>query len=229
MTTDTAPLDSTDNAIVIATPAVGPPGVQGVPGPVGPVGPQGPIGLPGPVGPQGVPGPPGGLGEAPTDGALYGRNGFSAAWQKALPINGGTLTGTLTLSGAPSGASDASTKQYVDTAIGTALLKSGNQTITGGFAITAYGAPSTSFTANPMNGNYQYFTNAGAITITAPTVDCAVDILMTNSSTAGAVTFSGFTVGASTGDALTLVNGQKFIISIRRINGTSTYATKALQ
>jgi hypothetical protein len=110
------------------------------------------------------------------------------------------------------------------------MMVSGGQTITGGFIL----APASlgniaSFTPNPLLGNYQYGTNHGAATWTAPTSDCAMDILVTNDATAGAITFSGFTVGTATGDPLTTVNGNKFIISIRRINAISTYTVKALQ
>jgi hypothetical protein len=87
----------------------------------------------------------------------------------------------------------------------------------------------TSFTVNPALGNYQYGTNHAAATWTAPTSDCAVTILVTNDATAGAITFSGFTVGSSTGDALTTTNASKFLINIIRINGVSTYMIKALQ
>jgi hypothetical protein len=86
-----------------------------------------------------------------------------------------------------------------------------------------------SFTIDPTLGNYQYGTNHAAATWTAPTVDCAVTIMLTNDATAGAVTFSGFTVGASPGDALDTTNTHKFLINIVRINGVSTYMVKALQ
>lgn len=107
----------------------------------------------------------------------------------------------------------------------------GGQQVVGGFSLSPYngGNVSGSYTPNPLNGNYQYFTNNGAITFNAPTVDCAIDFLITNSASAGAITFSGYTVSASTGDAFTTANTHKFILSIRRINGTSTYTKKALQ
>lgn len=107
----------------------------------------------------------------------------------------------------------------------------GGQQVVGGFTIAPYngGNVSGSYTPDPLNGNYQYFTNNGAITFNAPSTDCAIDILITNSGSAGAITFSGYTVGAVTGDAFTTTNGHKFILSIRRINGTSTYLKKALQ
>jgi hypothetical protein len=51
--------------------------------------------------------------DAPSDGNLYGR--MNAAWTAAVPIAGGTMTGALELSGDPSAASQAATKNYVDT------------------------------------------------------------------------------------------------------------------
>lgn len=98
-----------------------------------------------------------------------------------------------------------------------------------GFTVTPNAISTGSFTVNPALGNYQYVTNNGAYTITNPSSDCAVDILVTNGASAGATTFTGFTVGSSTGSALTTTNGNKFIISIRRINAISTYSIYALQ
>lgn len=107
----------------------------------------------------------------------------------------------------------------------------GGQQVVGGYSIAPYsgGNVSGSYTPNPLNGNYQYFTNNGAITFNAPSVDCAIDYLITNSGSAGAITFSGYTVNSNTGEPFTTTNGHKFILSLRRINGTSTYTKKALQ
>jgi len=122
------------------------------------------------------------------------------------------------------------TEAYVDAADDLDLKKVGNQTVTGGFNLTPFSLGNiTSFTIAPLSGNYQYGTNHGAATWTAPASDCAVDILVTNDASAGTITFSGFTVSAVTGDALTTTNTNKFIISIRRINSVSTYLIKALQ
>lgn len=107
----------------------------------------------------------------------------------------------------------------------------GGQQIVGGYSLKPYNAGVTgsgTFSFNPLNGNYQYVTNTGGVAILAPTVDCAMDILITNSSTAVVPGFSGFTVG-TTGDSFTATNGHRFILSIRRINGVSTYVVKALQ
>ena len=113
---------------------------------------------------------------------------------------------------------------------GTFLQPNQTSTITVGYTLAPYNHGTiVSHTCNPTLGNYQFGTNNAAITLTAPTTDCAMDILVTNGATAGAITFSGFTVGSSTGDALTITNTNKFIISIRRINAIATYLIKALQ
>jgi hypothetical protein len=99
----------------------------------------------------------------------------------------------------------------------------------GGFGIAPYNLGNIpSFTVNPFLGNYQYGNNNAAITMTAPAVDCAVDILVTNVTGAGAISVSGFTVG-TTGDPLTTTVGSKFILSVRRINAIATFVVKALQ
>lgn len=107
------------------------------------------------------------------------------------------------------------------------------QTITSGFILAPYNAGTISsgtLTPNPLLGNYQFYTNNGAHTLAAPANDCSMDILITNGATAGAITLSGFTVSATnSGDALTTTNTNKFLLSLRRINGVSTYVIKALQ
>lgn len=107
----------------------------------------------------------------------------------------------------------------------------GGQQVVGGYTIAPYagGNVSGSYTPDPLNGNYQYFTNNGAITFNAPATDCAIDILITNSASAGTITFSGYTVNSNTGEPFTTTNTNKFILSVRRINGISTYVNKALQ
>src|SRR5207302_2534061 len=103
--------------------------------------------------------------------------------------------------------------------------------ITVGYRFTPYNLGNlASFTVDPALGNYQYGANVGAFTLTAPANDCAVDILITNGAGAGNITFSGFTIAAgNTGDNLTIISGHRFIVSIRRIAGVSTYMVKALQ
>lgn len=75
----------------------------------------------------------------------------------------------------------------------------------------------------------QYLTNNGAFTIAAPANDGSAMILVTNSGSAGAITFSGFAVGSLTGDPLDTISGHKFSVSIWRINGTSGFRVAAHQ
>lgn len=113
------------------------------------------------------------------------------------------------------------------------LALAGNQVVTAGFRVTAYSGGTVSgstYTPDAYNHNYQYYTNNGAHTLAAPSNDCAIDILITNGASAGAITFSGFTVASgNTGDALTTTNTNKFLVSIRRVNSVATYTIKALQ
>lgn len=113
------------------------------------------------------------------------------------------------------------------------LLQAGvTNTITKGFTLTPNNLGTVSsgtLTPNAANGNYQYYTNNGAHTMAAPAADSAMDLLVTNGASAGAITFSGYTVNSNTGEPLTTTNGNRFIISILRINGVSTYFIKALQ
>jgi len=163
--------------------------------------------------------------------------------------SGDTMTGLLVLSANPTAALGAASKQYVDAgdaatlaaadaaadAADAALVRlAGNQNLTGGFSFTPFAVGnmgSGTITFNPMNGNYQSATNNAAVTVQVPTVDCAMDILVTNSASAGTLAFSGsFTVNPmNVGDNLTTTNGHRFIISIRRIGGISTFVIKALQ
>lgn len=113
----------------------------------------------------------------------------------------------------------------------TALLRDTTNTIAVGYSVTPNNLGTMgSFTANPALGNYQYGTNNGAFTLTAPTSDCAIDIMVTNGASAGAITFSGFTAPAGGGgDTYATTNAQRFLLMIRRINGVSTYSWKAYQ
>ena len=105
-------------------------------------------------------------------------------------------------------------------------------TFINGFSFTSYNAgviSSGTFTPSALNGNYQYYTANGAHTIATPTTDCALNILITNGTGAGTITFSGYNVGPYTGDNLTLISGNIFLINILRINGISSYMIKAYQ
>lgn len=117
---------------------------------------------------------------------------------------------------------------------GQVLLNNQTATISKGFNLTPYsiGTFAATFTPDPANGNYQYGTHdsTNITSFNVPGSDCAIDILITNSGTAGSIAFSGsYSVSSNTGDTFTTTTGHKFIVSIRRINGVSTYFVKALQ
>jgi hypothetical protein len=151
----------------------------------------------------------------------------------SMSSSGAAMTGPLYLAGPPSQPLMASTKKYVDDTVAsmgaTKLSVTGGQTTTGGFNFTVFVPPAGNIRVDALLGNYQSIGNSGTFTITAPALDCAVDLMVVNAASAGAIAFSGFTVGQNTGDLLTTTNGHIFIISIRRIAGISTYVIKALQ
>jgi hypothetical protein len=166
------------------------------------------------------------------DGTVWGSLGAQPGKMPIYSDGSVAMAAQLTLvNTSPVASTDAAAKGYVDTGLNAKLNVAGNQTTTGGFAITAYNATQAGgFTCNPMFGNYQYVVNNGAMTMTAPTVDCAIDYLITNGASAGGITMTGFTYASgNTGDPYVTTNGYKFIFSIRRINGTATFLIKALQ
>lgn len=112
---------------------------------------------------------------------------------------------------------------------GVANLATTNQTLSGGANVTSASLTTGNITVNCGNGPLQFITNGGAFTITAPANDGSCMVLVTNNASAGAVSFSGFSVGANTGDALTTTNTSKFTLSIWRINGTSGYRVASHQ
>lgn len=104
------------------TGATGPQGTTGATGATGPQGPIGPIGLTGATGPQGPTGATGaaGAGSYQAGSGIAINTGTTPPTISTavpyLPLTGGTLTGLLTLSGAPTSNLHAATKLYVDTA-----------------------------------------------------------------------------------------------------------------
>ena len=114
---------------------------------------------------------------------------------------------------------------------GTVVTANNTVTINTGYSVSPYnlGTVSANITLGMSNGNYQYMTANAAFTITAPTSDGAIDVLVTNGAGAGTISFSGFTVGSSTGSTYATTNANKYILSVRRINAVSTYSWYALQ
>lgn len=108
-----------------------------------------------------------------------------------------------------------------------------NQVLFGGAVVSSFdlgtGSGGGTVTINPGNGPLQSILNAGAFTIGAPSADGSVLVMITNTATAGSVGSSGFTVGPNVGDGIDTVNGHRFVLSIWRIAGISSFISKALQ
>lgn len=113
-----------------------------------------------------------------------------------------------------------------------ASLTATGQTLSGG--ATAATVPlgtisSGTVTINCGSGPLQSGTNNGAFTLAAPASDSSCIVTLTNGATAGAITFSGFSVGSNTGDTLTTTNTQKFSIFVWRNNSIAGYRVAAHQ
>lgn len=156
--------------------------------------------------------------------AVNGSAGF-ITYATYAPASGKTLTvsNSITLAG-----TDSTTMTFPGTS-STVLTTGNSATITKGYAVTPYSIGTVSSgttTPDPANGNYQYLTNGGAFTLAAPASDCAIDILVINGASSGAITFSGFkTAGSGVGgNTYATTNSTWWVFSIRRINSISTYS-----
>jgi len=128
----------------------------------------------------------------------------------------GSSTGATTFTSANASASNftMTVPAVTDTL---ATLGTASQALTGGVHLTAHAYATGNITVDCGFNPVQYVANNGAFTITAPANDSSCLILVRNTASAGAITFSGFSVGSSTGDALDVVSGNVFTISVWRI------------
>ena len=111
-----------------------------------------------------------------------------------------------------------------------ALLTATDQTLTGGTNVTPASLSTGSVAIDCGQSPLQYITNGGAFTITAPSSDGSCLLLVTNNASANSnVVFSGFAPLSNTGAAFTSTNGNKFTVSIWRINGVAGYFVVAMQ
>jgi len=169
------------------------------------------------------------LGRQPANGELLIGNGTDFVLANITAGSNITITNTA---GGITISTSGSSGSYVQNNVTT--------TFSVGYTFTAYNngtKSSGTFNPDPTLGNYQYLTNGAtgsAFNWAAPTVDCAIDFLLTNaaSGTLVAPNFvsQGWTYAVgNTGDTITTTNNSKFIVSVRRINGVSTFVVKALQ
>jgi len=103
------------------------------------------------------------------------------------------------------------------------------QNLSGGVHAVPFFYPTGNITVDFGLGPIQYVNNAGAFTITAPSSSGSCILTIFNQAGAGAVTFSGWTVGPNTGDAFNTAVGNKFSLSMWGVTGTYSYTVKALQ
>ena len=143
----------------------------------------------------------------------------------------GSSTGYTTFASANAGASNyTQTFQAVSGTV--ADLDVASQVMTGGVLVTAAALGTISSGTTTINcgtSPLQWLTNGGAFTLAAPSSDSSCIVEVENNGSAGVITFSGFSVGTSTGDAIDTTNGHYFDISIICIHGHSTYRIAALQ
>jgi hypothetical protein len=159
--------------------------------------------------------------------ALLQATSVTVGWTGILAsARGGTANAFFTVAGP---ATSAKTYTFPNSSQAIACLDLASQIVSGGANVTALSQSTGNITINCGARPLQFITNNGAYTITAPANDGTCMLLVTNGATAGATTFTGFTVGSNTGDALTTTNGHRFTISIWRINGVSGYRIAAHQ
>ena len=113
-----------------------------------------------------------------------------------------------------------------DTAAG---LTAADQTLSGGANLTVHQYSTGNITVDCGLGPGQWVVNGGAFSITAPAADGECVLQIENNGSASTVTWSGFSEGSNTGDALDTTASHYFQASIIRIHGRSHYLITALQ
>jgi|GEM_PF-2687767 len=144
--------------------------------------------------------------------------GVWSEWATEVQLNGNqTVAGNKTFSG--------------DTTIANLL----STILKGGYTTTAVNdgtISSGSYSPDPLAaspGNMRRIINNGSFTFAAPTRagDYSLEVLITNGTTAGAITFTGFSkVG---GDALNTTNANKFKVFISKNTGILSASVMAMQ
>ena len=140
---------------------------------------------------------------------------------------GGTINSATYLSSVPCWLVNSS----VQGSIGTLMTLTGaDQKVIGGAKTPAVAVTtSTSVKIDYGQGPLQKYQNKNAFVLQAPASDGYTSLLVSNTTSAGTITTSGFTVSSFTGDAVTTSSGNNYVWNLMTINGVSTYMVKALQ
>jgi hypothetical protein len=165
---------------------------------------------------------------------IYTRaNGQAIATNTVTSTSSSSTANDIAIESGTGGTQIADSGVAISKVTNAAQLNVPDQTLAGGANVTSYSLGTQSsgtLTVDCGKGPLQYLTNGGAFTLNPPANDGSCMILVTNNSSAGAITFgSGFTVGADTGPAPTTTNTSMFTISVWRINGVSGYSVFAHQ
>lgn len=161
---------------------------------------------------------------------IFGQLNLSAtgAVTGVLPLTT-NVTGVLPIA---NGGTNASVAATAIVNLGGLALATTGQAFSGGVVLTTLSlGTAAGATATLVAGNNptQTIVINGTAAFVAPSSDCEIDLLVRNAASASTISFSGYNVGANTGDTYTTTSGSKFIFMSRTINGSSTYAWKALQ
>jgi hypothetical protein len=171
------------------------------------------------------------LGIVQGDGVTVSINGSGVITNVNLKVVGSSSGTTSFGSANASATSYTITLPAVNDTVGT--IGTPDQVLSGGVILTSYGYTTGSITVDCGKNPSQYVSNNGAFTITAPTNDNQCVMLIRNTASAGAITFSGFTSESNHGDSLTTTSGSAFMISFLRITDATgakaTYLVHALQ
>ncbi len=103
-------------------------------------------------------------------------------------------------------------------------------TLSVGYSHTVYDLGTISsgtVTPSEANGAMQKLVNGGAFTLDPPANSTSIALHVTNNASAGAITTTGFTI--TTGDALTTVNGDAFLLYLNKVGAASHLHVVALQ
>lgn len=111
-----------------------------------------------------------GIGEAPNDGQLYGRNGATQHWSPVLPLAGGIMTGPITLSGNATTANNPTTLTQMNSAISAAtspLLPLAGGVMTGLLTLSGNAAnPLNAVPLQQLNAMLNIYVNKSGDTMT---------------------------------------------------------------